>query len=291
MRGLLTIVTCLALAIALGLSGCSLYTADKGIPSYLYIPEFELESTYAEHGSGSANIKDVWVFIDGDVQGVYPLPAHFPILREGSVQVQLSAGILLNGISATRAIYPFYTQAGAGATLNAGQTDTLRPVVTYRTSTQFAWMEDFEGQGFSLRTSPSSDTGIGRSDDPAEVFEGARSMYIGVDARAPYFQAEGIQTFSPPGVGLLPVFLELNYRNTQAFEVGLQIIGPTGAATDLPIVVFAPTQGEWKKQYVNFSPYLQRTPGYTYRILITARHEPTLGATGSVWIDNLKLLW
>jgi len=203
----------------------------------------------------------------------------------------LSAGVLLNGISATRAIYPFYTQAAASVDLWAGQTDTVRPEVTYRTSAQFAWMEDFEGQGFSLRSSPSSDTTIGRSDNPLEVFEGARSMYIGVDARAPYFQAEGIQAFSPPGVGLLPVFLEINYRNTQAFEIGLQIIGPTGSITDLPIVVFAPSPQEWKKQYVNFSPFLQRTPGYTYRILITARHEPTLGAIGSVWLDNLKLLW
>jgi len=281
-------LACLLLAL---LTGCSLYTADKGVPSYIFIPEFSLSTTYAEHGSGSANIKDVWVFIEGDLQGVYPLPAHFPILREGPLNLQLSAGVLLNGISATRAIYPFYTQANASAQLTAGQTDTVLPGVTYRTSTQFAWMEDFEGQGFSLRSSPSSDTSLGRSDDPADVFEGARSMYIGIDARAPYFQAESIQTFSPPGVGLLPVFLEINYRNTQAFEIGLQIIAPTGAVTDLPIVVFAPSPGSWKKQYVNFPPFLQRTPGYNYRILLTARHEPGLGNTGSVWIDNLKLLW
>lgn len=273
------------------LTGCSLYTPDKGIPSYIYIPRFELSSTYAEHGSGSSNIKDVWVFIDGNLQGVYPLPAHYPLLREGPVSLQLSAGVLLNGISATRSIYPFYTQANAAAQLIAGSTDTIIPSITYRTSAQFTWMEDFEGQGFSLRSSPSSDTTIGRSDNPAEVFEGARCMYIGVDARAPYFQAEGIQTFSPPGVGLLPVFLELNYRNNQAFEIGLQIIGPAGSITDLPIVVFAPSPAEWKKQYVNFSPFLQRTPGYTYRVLITARHESSLGNTGSIWLDNLKLLW
>ncbi|MFM8492848.1 MAG: hypothetical protein ACKOA7_03850 [Bacteroidota bacterium] len=280
-----------AFALMWVLMGCSLYTADRGIPSYIYIPRFNLTTTYAEHGSGSSNIKDVWVFIDGDLQGVYPLPAHFPILREGPIDLQLSAGVVLNGISATRSIYPFYTQANASAELNAGQTDTILPGVTYRTSTQFTWMEDFEGQGFSLRTSPSSDTNIGRADNPAEVFEGARSMYIAVDSRAPYFQAEGIQTFSPPGVGLFPVFLELNYRNTQAFEIGLQIIGPAGSITDLPIVVFAPSPNEWKKQYVNFSPFLQRTPGYTYRVLVTARHEASLGQTGTIWLDNLKLLW
>lgn len=273
------------------LTGCSLYTADQGIPSYIYVPGFNLSTTYAEHGSGSSNIKDVWVFIDGDLQGVYPLPAHFPILREGPLALQLSAGVILNGISATRSIYPFYTQANASAELVAGRTDTITPGVTYRASTQFTWLEDFEGQGFSLRSSPSSDTTIGRTENPADVFEGARSMYIAVDARAPYFQAEGIQAFSPPSVGLLPVFLEMNYRNSQAFEIGLQIIGPAGSITDLPIVVFAPSPLEWKKQYVNFSPFLQRTPGYTYRVLITARHDSSLGNIGSIWLDNLKLLW
>ncbi|MFM7587341.1 MAG: hypothetical protein ACKO6M_10010 [Bacteroidota bacterium] len=111
-----------AFALMWVLMGCSLYTADRGIPSYIYIPGFNLTTTYAEHGSGSSNIKDVWVFIDGDLQGVYPLPAHFPILREGPIDLQLSAGVVLNGISATRSIYPFYTQANASAELNAGQT-------------------------------------------------------------------------------------------------------------------------------------------------------------------------
>lgn len=272
------------------LSSCSMYIKDDGIPAYVHIPAFDLTTVYPEEGTASHNIQDVWVFIDGDVQGVYPLPCNFPILREGEINFKLSAGILVNGISATRAIYPFYAQYDTTVQLVRGQTDTLTPQVLYNELITFGWMEDFDSQGFSIRTTAVSDTPVFRTTNPAEVFEGVSSMAFAVDQRAPSFSAETNQTFNLPGGGGRAVFLELNYKNNQTFNVGLQIIEADGQYVDFPIVTLAASGEAWRKQYINFTPFVQGRSGVTYRVIFTATDQGVPGG-GKVFVDNLKLIY
>jgi hypothetical protein len=275
------------------LSACSLfYTPDSGVPAYIHVPEFTLTTNYAEQGTASHNIRDVWVFIDGDVEGVYQLPVTFPILREGPQRLQLSAGILVNGIAATRAIYPFYSQYDTTLQLKRGRTDTIFPATQYNQQITFAWMEDFESQGFSLRTTNLSDTSflLRSALGNDEVFEGVGAMGFAVDSRAPFFAAETIQLFSFPGGGGRAIFLELNYRNNQPFEVGLQFVEIDGQFIDLPIITLAPSGTNWRKQYINFTPYVQGRTGVRYRVIFRAAKSEEV-AVGRVFVDNLKLIW
>jgi hypothetical protein len=275
------------------MAGCSLfYQKDKGEPAYVHIPAIELVTNSAQEGTNSQNIRDVWVFVDGNVQGVYPLPTTFPILREGNVTFKLNAGIAVNGISATRAIYPFYRQYDTTLNLVRGKTDTIRPVVTYNAQITFGYLEDFESQGFSLRTTSQSDTTFlpRQSLAPGEAFEGVGSLGFAVDTRAPRFMCETIQAFNFPGGGGRAVFLELNYRNNIPFDIGLQIIEADGQFIDQPLVTLAPSSDVWRKQYINFTPFIQGRSGVTYRLLIYGNH-PGGAETSRVFIDNLKLLW
>lgn len=282
----------LLLLIGLGLlSSCSMYQKDSGVPAYIYIEDFELTTNYSEEGTSSENIRDVWVFVDGNVQGVYPLPCRFPILHEGDITFKLSAGILVNGISATRAVYPFYAQYDTSLTLVRGRTDTLKPRVVYNELITFGWKEDFESQGFSIRTTTVSDTPVARTTNPSEVFEGVSAMAMRVDQRAPFIRGETNQAFSIPGGGGRAVFLELNYKNNQGFDVGLQFIEPDGQFTNQPIYTLAPSNGEWRKQYMNFTPYIQGRSGVSYRVIFEARHALGDSAAGEIFIDNLKLIW
>ena len=54
------------------------------------------------------NITDAWVYLNDNLQGVYELPANFPVLAKGNQTLRVKAGIKLNGISSTRSPYPFY---------------------------------------------------------------------------------------------------------------------------------------------------------------------------------------
>ena len=76
----------------------------EGIPSYIQINEIVLEDE-----SVTSNITDAWVYIDEQLQGVYELPANFPVLAEGKHKLRIKAGIKDNGIASTRVIYPLYS--------------------------------------------------------------------------------------------------------------------------------------------------------------------------------------
>ena len=47
--------------------------------------------------------------IDNEFQGVFPLPANFPVLKLVNKNIIIEAGIKKNGISSSRENYPFFT--------------------------------------------------------------------------------------------------------------------------------------------------------------------------------------
>lgn len=78
------------------------------MPSYLYIEKIGLNTQY-EQGTASHKITDAWVYVDETLIGAFELPATIPILTEGLKKITIRPGIKLNGISNTRAIYPYFT--------------------------------------------------------------------------------------------------------------------------------------------------------------------------------------
>ena len=269
------------------LQSCGWYAKDQGVPAYLHVDTVQVVGTPQTQGTLSARVKDVWLYIDGDLQGAYPLPATIPLLREGTVRLQFNAGILLNGISATRAAYPFFVPWDTVVDLYRGRTDTLRPRTSYRNTVRYVWLEDFDNLGFGLRARSGSDTVLLRESRTDSVFEGLSSLYMAVDQRAPYLVAESIDQF-----GLTagkPCFLELNYRNNVPLQVGLQSQLGSDISDPLWIVELAPA-ALWSKQYINFSPYLGVVNGARYRVLLRPLHPSGSTVTSRVWVDNLKLL-
>ena len=269
------------------LQSCGWYAKDQGVPAYLHVDTVQVVGTPQTQGTLSARVKDVWLYIDGDLQGAYPLPATIPLLREGTVRLQFNAGILLNGISATRAAYPFFVPWDTVVDLYRGRTDTLRPRTSYRNTVRYVWLEDFDNLGFGLRARSGSDTVLLRENRADSVFEGLSSLYMAVDQRAPYLVAESIDQF-----GLTagkPCFLELNYRNNVPLQVGLQSQLGSDISDPLWIVELAPT-ALWSKQYINFSPYLGVVNGARYRVLLRPLHPSGSTVASRVWVDNLKLL-
>ena len=83
--------------------------------------------------------------------------------------------------------------------------------------------------------------------------------------------------------------MELNYKNNVPLLVGLIVFTPNGGSFERPIVQLNPTDS-WKKQYINFTPYVDGNTNYTYRIILAASYNRTDGQTGEVLIDNIKLI-
>lgn len=269
------------------IAGCD---PEEQIPAYLTIDSISVKNlNYASQGTANHNIKDAWVYIDNQLLGVFELPARFPVLAEGSHSVLIGAGILENGISATRVRYPLYTSYEVAAFFKAGETITLPDPVelNYFPTLSYSWYEDFEGNTFSFDSVSGSQAGFipFNSDMP---FEGNFSGKFKLTEAASYF--EGSCTSELIDInGFSSAWVELNYKAEQPFSVGLKVKLPNGTVTS-NYVSTVNRSDKWNKIYINVSDVVGRNQSaVNFKVYIAANLEQ--GRTESViYVDNIKLI-
>src|SRR5689334_23258519 len=88
---------------------CNLINPDEPVPVVVACDTIGFHVTNASQGTNSSSITDMWLFVDGNLLGAFELPAHIPVLAEGSHTLTIRPGILINGIKGSRGPYPFYT--------------------------------------------------------------------------------------------------------------------------------------------------------------------------------------
>lgn len=268
------------------LPSCEIINPDEEIPAYIHIPAYILTTTF-DQGSASHNITDAWVYLNDDIQGVYELPVTFPVLGSGDQKLTIRPGIKINGIASTRIAYPFYTESVLNVTLEPTVIDTLQLSTSYKTSSKFAWIEDFESPGLSIESLSFSDTSLMKTSEEDKVFEGISSGRIVLDETRKSYHGVSVDAFKLPG-GLTPSYLELDFKTNHPFVVGL-IANGSGSTTVLEILVLNTTE-EWKKVYVNTGATVSRQTGVIdYTVYIRANLESDY-AEAEILIDNLKLV-
>jgi hypothetical protein len=267
-------------------SSCSWLDRDIQIPSYIYIPSYTFEAMPTD-GSSSSNISDAWVFVNGQKIGAFELPATIPVLASGKCDLEIFPGIKLNGTSATRAAYTFYTKYSAQHELFPDSVITIQPHATYAEGLQFAFIEDFESVGIIFEKTLRSDTLMVKSNDPQHVFEGLYSGYIAVDAARPFCEVESLNSYQLSQTGGFS-FVEIDCKSTMHFYIGV-MANEAGYTTQHPIIVITPSD-TWKKIYVNLTPTVSRLQkAYSFNIFIAAQLDQS-ETKGEVWIDNVKLI-
>jgi hypothetical protein len=238
--------------------------------------------------SSSVKIKDVWVYVDNAFQGAYELPARFPVLNTGEHRVLLSPGILLNGIASTRSPYPFYRGHFEDVNLAANGELKMNPVTSYFDSVKCNYCEDFEGVGFSLTATTTSDTVMYQlPDGDPGIFEGSGSGVVYVDSDNPKFEVTSTTAYGLPGSGAA-VFLELDYKINQHMSVGLLINSP-GLPTKQEVnITLNPTE-TWNKIYVQLGYTVSAYPNSTFQIFFGAIKDPAV-TKGEFYFDNIKVV-
>ncbi len=278
-----------------GLSGCYKFEGDQTVPAYLQIDSVYLETIYADQGENSQEITDVWVYVDDQQLGVFELPAKFPVLAAGPHKLEIRAGIKLNGISSTRVPYPFYKPIlfesfdfYPDSVLNLGTLKT-----TYYDNLTFAWLEDFEAPGLSLKVTDDSDTTVNRT-EPAgnpEAWLSDYSSYSGkitLTAQRPFFEAMSFDAYELPKMEK-PVMLELNFKTDNYVTAGLFINEPD-RYVKMPLVILNYSEN-WNKIYINLGPTVSDYPkALNYKVYFSARKRDDKEQV-NIYLDNIKLIY
>lgn len=269
---------------AFAFDGCSVFDPAEDIPSYIRINAISLQiNNSVTEGSSSQKITDAWVYVDGELIGGFEMPVSVPILKEGTHEILVLAGVKQNGLSSTRAIYPFYKGWSSTVTLTRGQVLEVNPVVEYYPTTNFMWMCDFDGAGTNINDNFGAWPGRLQEITGPMAFE-AESGYVTLttDTNEFYAQSSSSYTFD----GGYDIYLEMNYACSQPFSVGLY---NTTNGNYIPWVEIGESTS-WNKIYIRFNDaLLSQPPGGIYHVYIAMKKSESVS---NPWltIDELKLI-
>ncbi len=272
------------------LLSCEIINPAEDIPMYIEIDSVNFSTDLLTEGTSSHKITDAWVYVNGDLIGMFEIPATVPVLASGNKNLTILAGIMDNGNSTTRENYPFYSSYNTTMAFAGQKNVKVTPVFTYRGDLTFEIIEDFElGVMFVNNSGTAVMT---NTKDSSLVFEGSRSAVVKLDDVNSVYEGITSDKYSLPG-GSMPVYIELNYKCSQEFFFGLKVTPPAS----LPFQLFSHrvnTKSYWNKIYLNITDQVSTYNGTygpcEFQVLIRAEKFNSADTT-FIYLDNVKLIY
>jgi hypothetical protein len=266
---------------------------DNEAPAYLEVQEIVLEAAVNpsyNQGELTHNFSDAWVYVDGDLLGVFELPCKLPLNYEGTRKITIIPGIRNNGISATKLRYPFVEQHIEYVTLTRNETVTVQPKTRYYADL-FFWIEDFEDAAVKIENTIYSKATLEKGSDPEILQYGNYYGVVNLTPQDSLWDAVTTDLWNIPKGR--PVFVEIDYYNTNSLLTGLKAINAQGFNAN-PYILLNPQQTDqivWKKIYLDFREIVGFSVNYnSFQFMLTAVLAE--GTPDSfVCIDNIKLIY
>lgn len=251
--------------------------SNISVPGYVEISNITLEHERA------IGITDAWVFVNGSIQGVYELPAKFPIISEGEVEIKVYPGIKVNGIAASRSYYPFYQIFETNLKLEPGKTHKIFPTSGFESWAEVIVVDDFESSDPKFIRGTTSDTAIVRTEE--DKFQGKYAGAIHLDTVRPLFNAS-TKTFEIPDFegNYSGMFLEMNFKTDVYVEIGLSNF------VDMKSMILLQPTSHWKKIYIDlYNSLIEDTPGNRFFLFFQAMLEEDMDEA-TVLFDDMKIV-
>ena len=249
-----------------------------GVPAYIKINSIELEN------NTSSYITDAWVYINGQLQGVYELPSKFPVLEQGRTNIKVYAGIKNNGISSNRVIYPFYSSDTINELLNINSTTEINPTVyikenievhsdDFETNFTFNYDAGFKGVVFEDGNNYGS---LSLSDSDSIIISEIN------------YKDFPINFENVPQQGS-PTYLELDYKSNTLFLVGMYITYPNIPTIEKELLFINPKEN-WNKIYIDLTQSISEAIGAETFSLYIKMQRDTILDENKLDFDNLRII-
>lgn len=264
-------------------------------PAYVYIEKIDFWADSSKgQGSSSFNITDFWLSVDGQQIGANNLPGMFPVILDPNLStnsIRISAGIKDNGITNTRAIYPFYKPAIYTLKLTPGKIDTFRPTLYYDTAATIVIVEDFESPNIPIFTDDldgNPNTVMANQTD--DVFEGNYSGQIVLDsANLECTVASSLKIGNIQTTFATASYIEMDYKTNMPFQVGIIAHYAAGNTQTIYKGGVNSTSGGWKKIYFKLTSEVYQANAPQYSIVFRAVKTQSV-AKPLIYLDNIKFL-
>jgi hypothetical protein len=262
------------------------------IPNYLVVPTISLESVPANSGTGSHNLKDVWVSVDGRQLGANSYPCSFPYQPNDSLtrRVRVTPGIYNNGVANTRRVYPFFEPFDTMLTFEPGVQHEIKPVFRYRADRKVIVLDNFEQAGVVFGEDLDKNTNSFMEKQTTDVFEGNASGRMVVSDSVINCVVGTSFTYSDlvPKSTNFPVYLELNYKCSIPFQIILR--GHYAGGTIEERMLYGVNRiGFWNKIYFELTTDVASLGADSYSIALSTQYDFDI-PDGEVLVDNIQLV-
>ena len=260
---------------------------EVAIPTYFQINEIRFNDNINGETSTS-KISDAWVYVNDQKQGIYEMPCTFPVIGDGTNNIKIFSGIKVNGISASRDIYPFYESYDTTINFISDSILSLLPTTKYKQNLNF-YSEDFDGLGNNFDISINSDTNF-ISPFPTDSVYGELSNIGKVFLEDPFlnFEATTFEIDDFPSAGS-PVYLELDYKNNSTFIIGAYV-NFSQSVIKKSIIAINPSE-DWNKIYVNLTPTINESIGAQSLKVFLSMLRPESMNSAELSIENFKIIY
>lgn len=278
----------LLIPVILMMGSCGFVEEEGDIPAFVYIKEAGIQTNNAIEGASTADIRDVWMFVDGQNIGIYEIPSDIPVLPSGSEQsIRILPGIRNNGIQSNPVFYPFYEIPDYIRQYNSFDRDTLSLEFKYKEETIFKYQEDFEGiNSFTKDIDGDENTSMVITSD--EAVTGGRSGKLMVQNGATTLEvASNLDLPDLPTNGSA-VYLEIDYKGNTELLVGVS--GTIGGLNAQFYKIILKEQDDWTKVYIDLAGEISGSQLETYNVLLGVMKENESEEDGVVYVDNIKLV-
>jgi hypothetical protein len=286
-------VLILTIAISIGMSSCAVFDPEDIQPAYLKLGEIKVYEPGTSDVFTTHDVRDIWVYLDGTALGVFPYPAHVPVIPDNPNEnslIQMLAGIRDNGIASYLTLYPFLEFFELDQKIIPGDVYQVNPVYKYRSNTILRFNEGFEHSAhlFSLDLDNNQETKIISTNSNRKT--GSYSGHLYVTETNPVLEAANNTALLNLPVDASSVYLELDYLADHDFNFG--IIGydeTTGSQGIKSYYLGLKKNISWQKIYINVTEELAASKFDAYRFFFSLQLKQDSEA-GNVYLDNIKLL-
>lgn len=288
--GIATIVLLVSL---LG-AGCD---KSEGVPAYLSIDSTSFTAG-VNQGNNYQQIDAVGVTVDGKVIGIFELPAKIPVFVAGKKKVSLLPYVRLNGSRTKFTWYSTMNSVDTFLTFTASRTTKfVNPTFTFRSTIKISWLEDFEDNNSTLikaNLPPSDTAGIFKTDFDLNGRFKSKTLAYAVKLKTndtlKVFDLTSFDRFNDFPAQVSDIFFEIDLNTPIELEIALNRRKPGQSFEYVPYLQINPTDGSWKRFYINLQYEIASQPkGTEYVILISGTHAPDKKTDSEVLIDNIRL--
>ncbi|MBR5783758.1 MAG: hypothetical protein IKY43_01160 [Bacteroidales bacterium] len=291
-----TRILILGLFAALGTLLMPACTDDSAsVPSFVEVTAFKVvdspsSSVSRYEGCFTSDINAVEITVKTPTEnaliGVFELPCRVPILKEGKCDIVLKPAIKLNGISATRSAYPFYTDAII-KNVNLVPDSVIvidTQSVTYTNYVNFAWTEYCE----RFVTNPFSPDTIVRlmtDKDSVRSDNASAAIYMSPEQESLEFTSrDSCVVYNNDAL-----ILELDYWTNVPLEVGMKSKQTSAGIEETYYSIYLYPNDGWEKIYIQLGRLWSTVFNYYDIFKIAFRVSNPDGIEAKTYIDNIKL--